>query len=92
MSDNYSEQKYLRGRIALSNQFPDLDIAWEQDAGPHGKGICSGCRGFLPVVYASMLQWCEDCYPHVALMSKDTQPKDWKERRKGQVHDYEWVA
>ena len=80
---------YIQARVALARKWPA--DAWEQDAGPHGKGICSGCRGFFPVVYDSMLQWCEKCYPLAAPVSTDTQPKTWLERRQGQERDYGWA-
>ncbi len=84
------KEQYIPALIAFVRQWPE--DGWDQDAGPHGKAICSGCRCFLPVVYDSMLQWCADCYPHAAPMSEDTQPSDWLARRREQVRDYEWAT
>lgn len=72
---------YIAARIEFARHWSRVDQAWEQKAGPNGQAICSGCRRFAPVVYDSMLQWCEDCYPLAALHSRDTQPKTWPERR-----------
>lgn len=82
------KEQYIPALIAFAHQWPE--DAWDQDAGPGGKAMCSGCRGFLPVVYGSMLQWCAGCYPLAAPQSKDTQSKDWQQRRAGQERDYGW--
>jgi len=82
--------EYIRARILFAHERGAE--GWEQDAEPHGRALCSGCRSFGPVVYDSKLQWCVECYPAAAPLSKDTQPKDWGERRKGQERDYEWVT
>lgn len=85
-----SKEEYIQARIAFAREWPH--DGWEQDAGPSGKAICSGCHFFGPVVYASMLQWCGGCYPFAAPLSRDTQPKTWVERRKEQELDYGWKA
>lgn len=79
---------YIAAKIEFARHW--IYEAWEQNAGPNGLAMCSGCRCFGPVVYASMLQWCEDCYPLAAPCSEDTQSKVWSERRAAQERDYGW--
>ncbi len=83
------KKQYIPALIAFAREW--AEDAWQQDAGPDGMAVCAGCRHFLPVVYASGLQWCKDCYPSAAPYSQDTQSKDWQERRAGQERDYEWA-
>lgn len=85
-----SKADYIAARIEFARRWSHVAPAWEQGAGPNGLAMCSGCRRPGPVVYDSMLQWCEDCYPLAAPHSRDTQTKTWAERRAGQERDYGW--
>lgn len=61
-----------------------------QNADWNGRAVCSGCQHRRCIVYSNFLQWCEGCWPVIADLSPDTQPKDWQQRRAGQERDYEW--
>jgi len=61
-----------------------------QDADGKGEGVCDGCGDHRPVVYSSLLQWCESCWPLAAPHDRSSQPKDWATKREGQERDYGW--
>ena len=61
-----------------------------QDADSNGEGFCDGCGARKPIVYSSLLQWCESCWPMAAPRDRSSQPKDWASKRARQEHDYGW--
>jgi len=69
---------------------PNGDVWWTQNADDKGEAACDGCGERRRVVYSSMLQWCQNCWPLAAPHDTSSQAKDWASKREGQERDYGW--